>query len=304
LTTPTSFFQKVVRIFVGLLSEPFKTIDSINLQFKGFQFNILKDDEKLCKALLSIFVLIPLLCWVLLGADSTIDQIAWLIFNIPELLLGNITFYQWSSIYAQYYGLGTHWSASVIYGLLFVGVSKFFREKIKVFNSENLALTTGFVGLAIGTFEFFWMGSYYFFQKQSWILALQFPQLRIILQNILFISVGLIPILGLNYKKYSLNFDRRTIIFFCATFFFVFLWYNYPFSLEQLSVEVKGYGTWISSSNFPQTMFTIDLDITDNIAVGEMFFVDSPGVHFVNNMCKIFWTLTIYNLALIKERKK
>lgn len=303
MTTPIPIFQKFVRFFIRFISDPFTTIDSISLQVKGFQLNILRDDKKLCKALLEIFVLIPLICWILLGSDSTIDQVAWLLFNIPNLITGKINFSQWSSIYANYYGLGTHWSASVIYGLMFVGVSKFFREKIKVKNSENLALTTGFVGLAIGSFEFFWMSSYYFFQKQSWILTLQFPQMKIILQNILFTSVGLIPILGLNYKKYSLNLNRRTLLFLCSTIFFVLLWYNYPFQLQQLSVEVEGYGTWVSSPNFPQTMYTIDLNVTDQKAVGEMFFVDSPGVHFVNNMCKIFWTLTIYNLAQLKIKK-
>jgi len=302
VTTSPSFFQKIVSIVFRFFKDPFKTIDSIDLQWKGFQFNILRNDEKLCKVLLEIFVLIPLICWVLLGSDSTIDQVAWLLFNIPNLLMGSINFSQWISIYGNYYGLGTHWSASVIYGLLFVGVSRYLRQKMKTYNSENLALTTGFVGLAIGTFEFFWMGSYYFFQKQHWILSLNFPQFRIIFQNLLFLAPGIIILLGMNWKKYKLNLNRITILYFFTTLFFVLLWYNYPFPTKQLTVYVEGYGTWISSPNFPQTMFTIDMNLMDGLAVGKMFFIDNPGVHFVNNICKIFWTLTFYNLAKIKKK--
>jgi len=294
----------MTRIFFNFLEDPFKTIDSINLQWLGFQFNLLRDDKKLCKALLEIFVAIPLICWILLGSDSTVDQVAWLLFNIPKLITGQINFNQWTSIYVHYYGLGTHWSASVIYGLLFVGVSRYLREKLETYNSYNLAVTTGFVGLAIGSFEFFWMGSYYFFQKQSWILSLQLPQLRILLMNLLFLVAGLIVILGMDWKKYTLNFNRRTIFFLCSTIFFVLLWYNYPFEVQQVTVDVQGYGTWINSPNFPQTMYTVDLDVTDQVAVGEMFNADNPGVHFVNNVCKIFWTLTIYNLAKIKIRSE
>ena len=303
MTTPHQLFKKLTKIIHNFFSDPFKTLDSINLQFHGFQLNILKDDKKLSKALLEIFVLIPLICWILLGSDSTIDQIAWTIFNIPNLIMGKIGLDQWLSIYGNYYGLGTHWSASVIYGLLFVGVSKYFREKIKVYNSENLCITTGFVGLAISTFEFFWMISYYYFQNQSWILTLQFPQSKLIIQTLIFLSPALVVLLGLNYEKYRLNFDKRTLFFLCATIFFVLLWYNYPFHIEQLTVEVQGLGTWISSKKFAQTMYTVDLDITDNIALGEMFFMDNPGIHFVNNVCKIFWTLTVYNLSKIKLRK-
>jgi len=304
LTTSIPLFQKFIRITTKFFKDPFGTIDSIDLQFRGFQINILRNDEKLCKVLLELFVLIPLIFWVLLGADSTIDQIAWPLYNIPNLIIGRITFDQWVSLYTNYYGIGTHWSASVIYGLLFVGVSKHFREKLGIFNSENLALTTGFVGLAISTFEFFWMISFYYFQKQTWILTLQFPQFRIILQNILFLIPAIIILLGMNRKEYSLNFNRKTLFYLCATIFLVLLWWNYPFPTEQLTVEVVGYGTWTSSSNFIQTMFTIDMDVTDGVAVCEMFFLDNPTAHLVNNLTKICWTLTIYNIAKIKVRDK
>jgi len=261
---------------------------------------------------LELPVLIPLIFWVLLGSDSTADQLAFFLWNLPNFILGKINFNQWLQIYDSYYGLGTHWSASVIYGLLLVGVSKYLKEKHDVQNSENLCVTCGFVGLAISSFEFFWIGSYYFFQKQPWIISFVYPQVRILMQNFLFLSVGLIALVGINVDekgrfnkgKYKLNFDRKTMVFFGVTVGFVLLWWFYPFPVEQISVNVKGLGMWTSSLNFPQTMYTVDMNILDNQDIGKMFHVDNPAIHLLNNLTKIFWTLTVYNLAKIKLRKK
>lgn len=264
----------------------------------------MRNDQKLCdKFILPALVLLPLILWVFLGSDSTAEQVAFFLWNLPKFVLGKITFPEWIAYYSNYYGLGTHWSASVIYGLLFVGVSKYLREKTNTVNSENLAVTIGFVGLAIATFEFFWMGSYYIFQNQHWILSLRYPQLRIIMQNVLFASPGIIAIPGM-WKKYKLNLEWKTWICLFITVGLVLLWWYYPFPTQQLSVPVIGYGTWVSSSNFPQTMYTIDMDISDKIAVGDMFHIEAPDVHLLNNLTKVFWTLTFYSLSKIKIRRK
>lgn len=316
-TSSPSFFKRFYK-------DPFQTIDSLDLEFHGFQFNLLKDDHKLCQRfMLPVVVLLPLICWVLLGSDSTAEQVAFFVWNLPKFILGRITFPEWIHTYTDYYGLGTHWSASVIYGLLFVGISKYLREKTNTVNSENLALTTGFVGLAIATFEFFWMSSYYFFQKQTWILTIQYPQIRIILQNILFLAPSIIIIIGMYtyYKdpitgkmkrgsEYKLNINRKTLMYLLITIGLVLLWWNYPFPTQQLEVYVTGGGWtgtggyWTSSNNFPQTMYTIDTDLTDKLAVGEMFHIEAPDVHLLNNLTKIFWTLTFYSLGKLKKRRK
>ena len=249
-------------------------------------------------------MLIPLILWVLLGSDSTAEQLAFLVWNLPKFILGKITFNQWTYCYNSYYGLGTHWSAAVIYGLLFVGLSKYFRKKHDTVNSENIALTVGFVGLAIATFEMFWMSSYYIFQGQTWILSLRYPQVRIILQNVLFAAPGIVVVGGMDWKKYTLNFRWRTWLYLTVTIGLVLLWWYYPFPTETLSIPVKGYGLWSSSSNFPQTMYTIDTDVTDKLAVGEMYHVEAPDVHLLNNLTKIIWTLTFYHIGKIRKKKK
>ena len=283
--------------FKQFLKHPFETLDNLDLQYFGFQFNILKDDVKLRKALFDIFFLIPLILWVLLGADSTADQLVNFLLNIPNFLLGNITFNGLTKIYDSYYGLGTHWSAAVIYSLLFIGISKHLRDELEAKNSENLALTTGFVAFTIGTFEYFWQVSYFIFQNQPWILRFQFPQARIILQNTLFLLTGAIVLLGFNWKEYKLNIDKRTITFFLATVSLILLWWMCPFETTPLTV-----GSWTSSSHFPQTMYTVAP--SSQVAYGIMYHVENPGVHLVNNLTKIFMTFAFYSLFRIRRRKK
>lgn len=238
--------------------------------------------------------------WVLLGADSTADQLAYFVLNAPSFLLQKISLSEWIGIYNRYYGLGTHWSAAVIYSLLLIGISKHLRDNLDIKNSLNLALTTGFVGLTIACFEFFWMGSYYIFQGQHWILSLQLPQLRIIIQNILFLLPGVLVLLGLNWKEYKLNIDKYTMLSFFAMFMLIFFWWFYPFPTPKLTVPIEGHGLWESSTHFPQTMYTIQPSTKD--AYGIMHHVEDAGVHLTNNLTKIFMTLGFYSLFKIQKR--
>jgi len=277
------------------LHYPFQTLDNLDLQYFGFQFNILRDDVKLRKALFQIFFLIPLIAWVLLGSDSTADQVANLLLNIPSFVLGKINLTQLLQIYNSFYGLGMHWSASVIYSLFFIGISKYLNEKLNVKNSLNLSLTTGFTGLTIACFEFYWQFSYAYFQNQPWIIRFVFPQARILLQNILFATVGVIVLVGLNWREYKLNIDKLTVLSFLATIGLMFFWWYYPFPVQHLTV-----GNWISSQRFPQTMYTISP--YGSAGYGLMYHVEDAGVHLTNTLCKIAMSLFFYSLFKIKYR--
>jgi len=282
------------------LKEPFATLDNLNLNFHGFQINLLKNDEKLRKAILEIFVIPPLLFWALLGSDSTADQLACFIFNIPNCLLGKISLDELFQIYQSWYGLGTHWSAAVIYGLLLVGISKHLHENLGIRNSENLCMTCGYVGFSISVFEFFWQFSYAYFQNQWWVVAFQFPQARILIQNLLFASVGIIVLLHYWALNFKLNISKKTIITFLLTIGLILMWWYYPFQTTQLTVETH-HKIWISSPQFPQTMYTIEMRQGDSF--GELFYVADEGVHLLNNLAKIFMTLFFYNLFKVKRRK-
>lgn len=281
------------------LKDPFTTIDNLKLDFHGFHFNILSNDERLRSALVYPFFLMPLLAWLLLGADSTIDQVMWMLMDIPSMNFNHMI-----QIYNQYYGLGTHWSASVIYAALFIGISKHLSDKLAVRNSLNLCLTTGFVGLSIATFEFTWMINYAYWQHQPWVVTAQWPQLRIILQDILFAMPGIITLSALNWKEYRLNINRKTELLLLSTEFLFLLWWFYPFPVHQLTIALQDGSIWRSTQNFPQTMYTIDMNPTDALAVGEMFHADDPAVHLVNNLAKISMTTFFYSIFKIQVREK
>jgi hypothetical protein len=281
--------------FSNFMHYPFQTIDNLDLHWHGFQLNLLRDDEKLRKAIFQIFFLIPLILWLLLGVDSTADQVAYFLFSTPSFLLHKITLIQWLNVYNRWYGLGTHWSASVIYSLLLIGISKHLHDKLDVKNSINLCISASVTGLSIASFEFFWQASYAYWQNQWWVLWFKFPQARILIQNMLFAIMGILFLIALNWKEYKLNFDRITVLSFIATIGLVFLWWFFPFPVTRLVV-----GKWVSSTHFPQSMYTIQTN--PHHAIGKLFYVGDTGVHLVNNVCKISMTAFFYSLFKIKER--
>jgi len=269
--------------------DPFGTLNTLDLSFHGFQVNVFRDDGKLRTAILEIFVVIPLICWVLCGTDSTADQLANLILNIPNYLVGTLTLPELFAVYESWYGLGTHWSAAVIYGLLFVGISHHLQDTLDVWNSENVAITAGLTGLTIFAFELFWWCSYYVWQGQTWILSLWLPQLRLVMTTTFLSIPGFLVVLGLDRTKYRLNVDKRMIACAVATVGCILVWWYYPFTVTSLTV-----GTWTSSPHFPQTMYTLH--------PYQLFYVANDGVHFLNNLTKIAMTLTFYHLFKIQRR--
>lgn len=275
---------------------PWETIDSVNLSFHGFQFNVLRNDVKLRKAVFDILFVVPALMWVCFGPDSTMDQVANTVINLPNFFLGVLSLEDLFKIFNSWYGLGTHWSAAVIYSLFFIGLSMHLRS-LNIKNSLNLGLTTGFTGITIASFEFYWQICFSVFQNQPWVLWFQYPQARILLQNFEFMLVGLFALLVVFRRGFTLNFNRYTTLCFLGAVFLMVFWIYYPFATNPLTV-----GDWTSSLNFPQTMYTIQMEPTQ--ALGALFHVENPGVHLTNNLAKIMLTLTFYSLFKIKRRGK
>jgi len=63
---------------------------------------------------------------------------------------------------------------------------------------------------------------------------------------------------------------------------------------------VEGYGLWTSSKFFPQTMYTIASKTW--LGYGELYYVANDSIHLVNNLTKIFWTLTLYSIFKLKKK--
>ena len=289
----------------SFLKSPFDALDNLDLKIFRFQLNIFKDEKKLREALIIPFFVIPALMWMLLGSDSTVDQATIVLINLPKYLFGQMTFDEVVGSYQHWYGLGTHWSAAVIYALLFYGISKHLSD-IGIKKSQNVAITVAFVGFTISSFEFFWQISYSLCQQQGWIVSLEYPQLRILLQDLMMFIPAVIIMMGMNYKEYGFNIDKTTLVLAVSTIGICYLWLNYGlyFPVERLTVYVQGFGNWTSSIHFPQTMYTVKMDATSSKTIGELFYVHDDAIHLVNNVAKIVMSLTLYKFFQIKRVKR
>ncbi len=287
----------------------FKKLDSYNVpihvgKFQLFQLNLFRDDAKLRKAIFPLIIAACIL-WIAQGWDSDVEQIEHFLFYLPSFMLGRITWSQISFYYFDSYGKFVHYSAFVIYMLFFIGISKYLHDKLDVVNSQNIIASVSFVALSVGLFEYYWMISYYFLQNQPWILSFQWPQIRILLQNIFMIFIGLLFLVSIDWKVYKLNLnDWTTYVLLNLTFGFMVLWWMYGnlLPIQQISVQVIGYGTWTSSKFFPQTVYTVETNVLDNISAGEQFWIQNDLLHLVNTLTKVFMTLTLYSILKLKKK--
>jgi len=209
------------------------------------------------------------------------------------------------------YGIGTHFSAAVIYGIMFYTLSKYY-EKINIKGSLNLTMSMLLTAFSVGVFEFTWMASYYTAQHQTWVLAPLFKQVSILYQNLLFVSCGsvMIAVVALSrfqtrYPQISFRINKKLAFLILLTISLWSLWYFYPFPTTQLVVSLETGGVWKSFSNFPQTMYTIDVNPLDDVAIGVPFYVEDHLVHTINTVFKIVFAYTIFYFGkvIIKSTK-
>jgi len=335
----SSFFLK----FKDFLDHPFDFVDSLDLRVRNVEINFMKNDRELRRVIFLLSWVIFVL-WMFLGWDSCQSQFEFVVVSIPDFLLGKLSFNDLSVIYAEQYGKGMHYSAWVIYGLMYWGLSRYYDENVGLRGSRNVALSMSFVLLSVASFETFWHYSFAIFQGQTWIIKWQIPQLKILLQNLSFFTLGFLMILVMllnekmcyrlpgrwkvyekikplkipypairgkaldilpktNFPQLRFSFDRWTLLFLILSLASIYVWYNYGdfFPVETLKVDVVGFGVWESSPNFPQTVYTVEMDLTDNINAGDQFFVENDLLHGVNTLCKVFLTLLSYSVGRVKR---
>lgn len=237
--------------------------------------------------------------WFLLGWDSGTGMLEYPILALPDLISGKISLDEWVQIPSFIYGKTMHFSAFVIYGLLYVGLSKYY-DGLGIRNSKNIAYSFSFTCLSIAIFEYFWIYSFSFFQDQSWVSSWAWPQIRILIQNVYLMLVGVLAAIYVHADDYKLNFDKWTMLFLVLTVASSIFWINYPLPIKQIQVELTT-GLWSSSKLFPQTLYTIDVDPLDNINAGVWFYVQNPTLHGVNVLVKVFYTMSIYCLFRIRR---
>ena len=171
-----------------LKKDPFGYVDRISLVWHGKDFNIFHDDAGIRKVALG-FALVCLALWVIMGFDSSPLQFVEVLYNLPSVLLGHRTLSSLTSLYNSFYGKEMHYSAFVIYVLLYWGLSRNW-ARVGVAKTKNVIYSFGAMFLAIGLFEWYWIGCFGVFQHQPWVYTWKMPQLRILFQNLSFTVAG------------------------------------------------------------------------------------------------------------------
>jgi len=131
------------------------------------------------------------------------------------------------------------------------------------------------------------------------------PQLRILIQNVGFTFIGLSTLLLFWVQShihdeegyvlgrlYTFKPSRALLIISIVTIAFAALWVYYPWDVKPVETYIEGYGIWQNGERFPQTLYTVDLDITDNVNAGTWFYVQDDLVHFMNTFVKTLLALT------------
>jgi hypothetical protein len=295
---------------------PFEFMDNITfLRIRGHVFNPFRK-YVLNRRLAFLFAFgLGLVPWVLFGFDSCVGQPLMMLHKLPDLWLGHITFDAWLGIWQEYYGKEMHYSAFLIYGLMYWFLSRHYDFKLGIKRSKNVAYAASITFLSIALFEFYWMFNYSRFQNQPWVLSLVFPQARIVIQNIGFITVGSIAafymwvdsfkldkktkaILG---RFYSFRVDKVLAVLVCLSVGLALLWIYYPLPVEHINVTLENGEIWRNTNNFPQTLYTIDLTPGDGENCGVWFFLENNLVHGLNTLVKAIWTLTICYWGTLKK---
>lgn len=295
--------------------DPFGFVDNLRLVVWGNNLNIFQKAGRVRKTAL-YFSLSMLAAWVIFGFDSTPLQFIHVLYEgVPPFLMGEAGINDLILIYQTYYGKEMHYSAFVIYGLCFWTLSRHY-HKNGIFDSRNIAYSVSLTLLSVAVFEYFWIYSYGVCQRQPWVYTWRWPQLKIMMQNLAFLSVGILGLLqmfidGHLFNKnnqvigraWRLNVDKKLLLLIVLSVSTAWLWLYYPWTVKPLKVQMENGEFWVNSRNFPQTLYTIDLNTTDNVNAGVWFYVENDFLHGWNTLVKVLFTVSFLYVGLVKRVK-
>lgn len=308
--------------------DPFGFMDNLALKIGPVDLNLFKRSRIVARNML-VFSLVMAGLWALLGFDSSPGQLLHVLYQgLPGLIMGQKSLGDLVTIYNQAYGKEMHYSAFVIYGLLFwalsvhydQGLLRWFKRSgpdsgVGIVKSKNIVYAACVTLLAGGIFELFWQGSFAYFQNQPWVFTFHGGQAIILLQNIVFVSVGA---MGLFYmwvdsyvmdsrgvisgRQWTFNLGLTSCLLIAVTLSLVMLWWFYPWPTQQITVLLNNGQVWTSSARFPQTLYTIALD--PEAGSGSWFWVENNSVHALNTLVKVFMTMALGSVAAVRKVKK
>jgi len=239
-------------------------------------------------------VIASAICWAVFGWDSTWSQLKpfaeWML--NPSKSLTEVI-----SESRMYYGTGNHFSAPVIYGTAFIILSLYLEGK-GIKKSQNFILTSALSLFNIGVFEWTWNLLYSHLQNQLWTIQFVWKQATNLFHFTSYIMLGILTLIYLYSLGYKPNIGKLTLTLAATAIGFWLLWVFYPFPITDITVETTT-GIWHNNHLFPQTMYTIDIDPTDGLAIGQPFHVPNDLLHAVNVFAKVFTTLAILRFCMV-----
>ena len=292
-------------------SDPFGFMDNLSLVIKGNNLNIFQKYKRVRITAFGLAITC-LVAWFVFGFDSTPLQFMHALYELPAFVTGQVSFSDLVATYNRFYGREMHYSAFVIYGLMYWFLSRHFDKNHGIKGSKNVAYACSLTFLSVAIFEFFWMSSFAYFQSQPWAITPKWPQLRIHMQNIAFLSVGVLGVLymyadsfimkGKEFvgRSYQFNWNWKAWLLVGLSIGTALVWWNYPWYVEKFSVQLETGKIWSNSQHFPQTLYTIDLDPTDSVNAGVWFWKGNNLIHGWNTLVKVFWTLTVLYVGKIR----
>jgi len=312
--------------------DPFGFFDNLDLRFHGVNFNYFSRSRIVARNLL-LFALVMAGLWALCGFDSNPGQLIHVLYQLPAYFQGRASWADLIQTFNFYYGKEMHYSAFVIYGVMFWALSVHMDQGLiywlknlwghadslgqaesglGIRKSKNIVYATCLTLLAGGSFEFFWIFSFAFFQGQPWVGQFHGPQLRILTQNLIFVWAG---IMGVFYmwadsyvlspegvitgRRWRFNWSRWSWLIILLAVSTIILWWFYPGQAAQVTVTLNNGQVWRSSPFFPQTLYTIEL--TPGTGSGSWFWIQDDLVHGLNTFVKVLMTLAFAWVGLLQK---
>ena len=269
----------------------FDRIDKQKASFLGVSPFAILWNVKGWRMYFSFCVVAAGLCWMILGFDSTWSMAMPYVENISSILAGTA---DWGALWVEsqaFYGIGNHFSAPVIYGLLWILMSLYY-ERIGITKSFNFCVTTSLSFMSIGMFEVLWNTCYAVFQGQIWTITFQYKQISNLFMFGAFIFLGLLVILYMITGGYRMRTDKIFLGLLTLSVLCWGVWIMYPGPVGNIDVELVDGSYWSNTDLFPQTYYAVDVDPWDGVAIGEPNYVEDNLIHLLNTFTKVVFTVT------------
>ena len=251
------------------MKDVFEWIDGWNSRINLFR------DHKYLQKLVFVFSLTMFVPWFALGFDSGVGM-----FEVWK--------HNWMIDYSAY-GKSLHFSAFIIYGFLFYGLSRY-SEKLEIEGSKNVLYSTFLVLLNVSVFELWYMTSFAHFQMHRNLVEWFLSDFWFLQQYVWILVLGILTVFAVWVESYVIE-DNRVVgrrfrfqlngkVFFLVwlTGCFVLLWVFYPLPVETVTLE-----DWTNSELFPQTHYAY---------ANSEIYVPNDMLHLTNLIVKSLFAFT------------